>query len=206
MLHPVRSQRCPPRRSAILLGALAVPFAAALACAATDSGAEASAARGLEAFKTVQAVLQHPRCMNCHPVGDRPLQFDDSRPHGQLVARGTDGKGVPGLHCHTCHGTSNPPASYGPHQPPGAPNWHLPPAATPMVFQGKSAAELARTLADPSSNGGRSLQAMLEHVRSDPLVLWGWDPGLGREPVPVPHDEFVAAFATWVEAGAPSGR
>jgi len=178
-----------------------------LGCGTT--GAESrkpAAAAGIAALATVRAVLQHPRCVNCHPQGDAPLQFDDGMRHGQLVARGPDGKGVPGLRCATCHGTENPPASYGDHQPPGAPNWHLPPPDMPMVFQGKSAAELAASLADPKQNGGRSLQAMLEHVRSDPLVLWGWSPGPGRAPVYIPHAEFVAAFATWVEAGAPAGR
>src|SRR5262249_24135548 len=141
-----------------------------------------------------------------HPRGDAPLQFDDGRPHAQMVVRGEDGKGAPGLQCATCHDTANPPASYGPHAPPGAPNWHLPPAKTPMVFAGKSSVDLARGLADPEQNGGKTLQALLEHVSHDKLVLWGWSPGGERKPVPVPHADFVAAFRTWVEAGGPSGQ
>jgi hypothetical protein len=74
-----------------------------------------------------------------------------------------------------------------------------------MVFEGRSSAELAKTLADPAQNGGKSLEQMLEHVASDPLVLWGWNPGGDRAPVPVAHEEFVRAFRTWVAAGAPGG-
>ena len=44
---------------------------------------------------------------------------------------------------------------------------------------------------------------LVEHVSHDALVLWGWDPGPGRTPVPVPHDEFVKALKTWIESGAP---
>ena len=43
---------------------------------------------------------------------------------------------------------------------------------------------------------------MLEHVTNDKLVAWGWEPGVGRAPVDVPHAEFVAAFRTWMDAGA----
>ena len=160
-------------------------------------------AEGLEAFAVVKKVLQHPRCQNCHPVGDAPLQFDDGRPHGMNVLRGSEGKGPPGLSCATCHATQNPPASYGEHMPPGAPNWHLPPAKQKMVFKDVSAADLCATLKDPSKTGGKDLAAMLKHVSEDKLVLWGWDPGVGRAPVDVPHAEFVAAFKTWVDAGAP---
>ncbi|MBN8480971.1 MAG: hypothetical protein J0L88_05195 [Xanthomonadales bacterium] len=154
-------------------------------------------------FATVQRVLQHPRCANCHIPGDAPLQFDDSRPHAQHVRRGDDGKGAPGLPCSTCHGQANLPASYGAHVPPGAPNWHLPPAAHRMVFIDAPAAQLCRTLKDSAQNGGKDLAALLEHVRSDALVLWGWNPGQGRAPVPVPHADFVDAFRRWTDAGAP---
>jgi hypothetical protein len=44
---------------------------------------------------------------------------------------------------------------------------------------------------------------MLEHVTHDELVGWGWDPGVGRAPVPVPRAELTAAFRTWMDAGAP---
>ena len=87
--------------------------------------------------------------------------------------------------------------------PPGAPNWHLPPPEHKMVFIGLSAGELCRGLKDRKENGGKDMAALLEHVAEDELVLWGWNPGVGRAPVDVPHEEFVAAFRKWADAGAP---
>src|SRR5215831_8940826 len=97
-----------------------------------------SGAEGAATFETVRAVLQHPRCQNCHIPGDAPLQFDAGLVHGQNVMRGGDGMGAPGLPCSTCHGTANPPASWGEHMPPGAPSWRLPPPQRKMVFIGLS--------------------------------------------------------------------
>ncbi|HVG94918.1 MAG TPA: hypothetical protein VND21_10760, partial [Planctomycetota bacterium] len=97
----------------------------------------------------------------------------------------------------------NPPASYGAHMPPGAPNWHLPPPNMKMVFHNASPAAIARSLKDPAATNGKDLEALIEHVAHDELVLWGWDPGVGRAPVPIPHADFVAAFKAWVAAGAP---
>ncbi|MGH9777334.1 MAG: hypothetical protein ACRD5I_02885, partial [Candidatus Acidiferrales bacterium] len=51
------------------------------------------------AFLAAYPVFMHPRCMNCHPVGDAPLQGDDSRPHAQNVQRNRDGKGKYALKC-----------------------------------------------------------------------------------------------------------
>src|SRR3954463_10391986 len=85
-----------------------------------------SKAAALAAFDTIQTVLQHPRCQNCHIPGNAPLQLDAGLVHTQNVQRGPAGKGAPGLPCSPCHGVTNPPASYGPNTPPGAPNWSLP--------------------------------------------------------------------------------
>ncbi len=148
-------------------------------------------------FMTVYAVLESPRCMNCHPSGDAPLQFDTSVPHGQNITRRSVDNG---LTCATCHRDKN---SALPHQPPGAPSWNLPPAATPMVFQGRTPKQLCLQLKDPAQTKGRDLPALLDHVATDPLVAWGWDPGPGRTPVPVPRAEVVAAMQRWVAAGAP---
>src|ERR687883_476581 len=51
------------------------------------------------AFLDVYKVLMHPRCLNCHPPGDVPLQGDDSHLHIQNVKRGEDGKGKYALKC-----------------------------------------------------------------------------------------------------------
>src|SRR5262245_64601330 len=61
---------------------------------ATASGAKSDEAASRAAFRAVYPVFMHPRCMNCHPAGDVPLQGDDSHPHLQNVKRGPDGKGL----------------------------------------------------------------------------------------------------------------
>lgn len=187
--------------SATALGAALSAIAIARSVVAQTS--KASTADGIAAFETIRVVLQHPRCQNCHIQGDAPFQFDEGKPHAQNVKRGTEGKGAVGMGCGTCHFSQNPPASYGSHRPPGAPNWHLPPPQTKMVFIHLSSGELCRTIKNQKANGGKDLPALLEHVSSDKLVLWGWNPGVGRKPVSVPHAEFVSKFQTWIDAGAP---
>ena len=152
---------------------------------------------GIEAFGTVYKVLRHPRCMNCHPNGDAPLQYDDSRPHGQNITRRSEKNGLP---CATCHRAQN---GTKPNTPPGAPHWHLPPADMPMIFEGRTPNQLCEQLKDPKQTGGRSLQQLIEHVDKDALVLWGWSPGPGRTPVSVPHEQFVDAMKIWTSTGAP---
>jgi hypothetical protein len=149
-------------------------------------------------WQTVYEVLLHPRCANCHPAGDAPLQGDDGRPHAQNIQRGPEGKGLFAQRCDACHQTHNLP---GAHLPPGAPNWHLPHPDMPLVFAGVSSSELCRALRDPAHNGGRTPEQILEHVAKDELVLWGWAPGEGRAPVPIPHEEFVLAMSAWIESG-----
>ena len=190
----------PPNPLGVLLAAAAVGLA--VACTAASRPAVGPESNALQEFAVVQKVLQHPRCQNCHIPGDAPLQFDEGRVHGQNVKRGPEGAGARGLACASCHATENPPASYGGNMPPGAPNWQLPPPEHKMVFIGLSAGELCRRLKDPSENGGRDLALLRKHL-DDELVLWGWNPGVGRAPVSVPHEEFVAAFERWADAGAP---
>lgn len=165
------------------------------------SAQAADAAASHSAFLEVYKVLMHPRCMNCHPSGEAPLQGDDSHPHVQNVQRGTDGKGKYALKCANCHQETNLP---GANMPPGNPNWHLPKPEIPLVFQGKSPRELADQLKDPKRNGGKTLEQLVEHVTHDKLVLWGWEPGDGRTKPPLAHAEFAKKFREWVEKGAVS--
>lgn len=174
------------------IAALAAPFALATEPAPAARDAE----RARRAFLDVARVLQSPRCMNCHPAGDAPLRGDDARPHAMNVRRAIEKLG---MRCGSCHPLSN---LAGAPMPPGAPNWHLPPEVTPMVFQGKSPAELCRSLKDPKQNGNKSLGELLHHVRDDELVKWGWSPGEGRTVPPLPHAEFVGRFAEWIAHGA----
>lgn len=153
----------------------------------------------VRAYMEVYKVLQHPRCMNCHPSGDVPLQGEDSHLHAMLPKRGVDGKGLYAMKCSNCHQPTNTPGS---HTPPGNPNWHLPPADMKMVFQGKSPRELAKQMLDPAQNKHKDHEQLIEHVTHDKLVIGGWDPGEGRELPPGTHKEFVKNFTTWLENGA----
>lgn len=157
------------------------------------------AAASKAAFKEAYKVLMHPRCMNCHPVGDAPLQGDDSHPHTMNVKGGPKGEGFAAMKCTSCHQNANLP---GENMPPGNPVWHLPPPDMPMVFEGKSAAELAAQLKDPKHNGGKTLEQILHHVSEDQLVLWGWNPGEGRTLPPLSHEEFVKQMKVWIDNGA----
>jgi len=186
--------------------AIASLFASALILAATACTQKVSPeqqAKGVEAFATIEKVFQHPRCSNCHIPGDQPLQFDAQTPHMMNVVRGPDGKGAAGLPCASCHGDANLPASYGPNAPPGAPHWALPPPDHKMAWIGVPAAQLCDMIKDRKRNGDRDFNALFKHVAEDKLVLWGWAPGGNRAPVPVPHDQFVLAFKTWMDAGGP---
>jgi len=152
-----------------------------------------------EAFLQVFKVFTFPRCQNCHPAGDSPLQGDDSHVHMQNVKRGKDGHGVYGMRCDTCHQTRN---LSGEHMPPGNAKWSLPSAEHKMVFVGRSPSELCNQLKDPRQTGGRSLQQLLEHVFSDDLVGWAWDPGMGRSLPPLSRADTVAQMKIWVDSGA----
>lgn len=152
-----------------------------------------------KAFAAVYDVLVSPRCMNCHPSGDVPLVGEDSKLHTQNVKRGKDGKGMYASKCANCHTDKNQP---GLNMPPGNPNWHMPPADMKMVFQGKTARELAVQLLDQSGNGHKTKEDLVKHVSEDGLVLAGWDPGEGRKTPPLSHEEFVKQFKLWIDNGA----
>lgn len=154
--------------------------------------------KSVEAFKKVYSVLMHPRCMNCHPSGDIPLQGNDSHIHNMLPERGTDGKGVATMQCITCHAPKGVP---GDHTPPGSPTWHLPPADMKMVFQGKTPRELALQLVDQSKNGHKDMDALRKHADDD-LVKKGWTMGGDRTLPPLSHAEFKKAWLTWLDNGA----
>ena len=152
----------------------------------------------VKAFRQVYRVLMSPRCMNCHPSGDVPLQGDDSHLHEMLPKRGVEGKGLLAMKCANCHQPEN---TKGLHAPPGDPNWHLPPANMRMVFQGKTAHQLAKQLIDPKQNGNKNRKQLLEHA-DDGLVKWGWTPGDGRTLPPLSHTEFKKQWQIWLNTGA----
>jgi len=151
-------------------------------------------------FVEFVSVLRHPRCMNCHSRGDFPRQGDDGHPHTMNVRRGAEGHGVTAEKCSTCHQDHN---LVGAHTPPGAPSWALPPRTTPMIWQGLSDAQICRSIKDPKQNKNRNLDQLVEHLTEDKLVMWGWNPGEGRSPIPMSHEEFAAKVKQWRAAGAP---
>lgn len=153
----------------------------------------------VRAFKEVATVLSSARCANCHIRGGAPLQGEDAHPHAMRVRRGIDGRGTPAMRCSNCHQDASPPI---PHAPPGAPDWHLPPASTPMAWNALTPGDQCRMLKDPGRNGNRTLADLLDHAARDPLVVASWNPGPGRRVPPLSHEIFVAQFTRWIELGA----
>ena len=169
----------------------------AASCDSTPKIPPASPA-ALAAWSTMYAVLQNPRCTNCHPSDGIPKQGDDRRPHAQNIQGGPDGNGRFALRCEACHRPFN---LQGAHLPPGAPNWHMPTSKLQLAFEGRSAAQLCRQLKDLERNGGLTPEQIYEHMSNAPLVLWAWSPGEGRTPVPISHDEFLKAVRAWIDGG-----
>lgn len=166
---------------------------------ASPHGAKPDASASQAAFLQVYKVLSSPRCANCHPAGDAPLQGDDSHVHMQNVRRGSDGHGVTAMRCNTCHQNANLP---GANMPPGNPKWSLPAPEHKMIFVGRSAGALCRQIKDPKQNGGRSLEQLADHVSHDDLVGWAWDPGDGRSLPPLSREETSKQMRTWIDGGA----
>ena len=204
---------------------------AALACAAllaalalrpaTTGAQDATASRGLRevaAFETIAdeaqrsvalfteiaKVLQHPRCLNCHPVDNSPRQNETMAMHQPPVVRHDEsGMGAPGMRCTVCHGAENVaflgtgsiPGSIPGHEP-----WRLAPKS--MGWIGLDAGAICEQLKDPERNGGRTLAEIHEHNATDGLVGWGWKPGVGREPAPGTQDLFGRLTRAWIDTGA----
>ena len=154
------------------------------------------AARSAAIFTELGKVLTHPRCLNCHPAGDRPRQGDMSRLHQPPVERGADGHGLPAMRCPICHGQAN----FDPAGMPGNPIWHLAPRE--MAWEGKTLGEICAQIKDPARNGNRSVDALVEHIGEDQLVGWAWAPGHGRRPAAGTQKEAGALVEAWVKTGA----
>jgi len=154
------------------------------------------AERARALFTEAGRVLQHPRCVNCHPVGERPTQGQDEHPHSPPVFRGADDRGATGLRCTTCHQAAN----YDVSGVPGHPEWHVAPRA--MAWQHQSLGAICEQIKDPRRNGGKSLAQIHEHMAHDSLVGWGWAPGGKREPAPGTQAQLGALIDAWIQAGA----
>jgi mono/diheme cytochrome c family protein len=153
----------------------------------------------VKAFMSVYKVLMSPRCMNCHPAGDVPLQGEDSHLHTMGIKRGVDGRGLYAVRCSNCHQAEN---TAGLHMPPGNPKWGLPPAHMRMVFQGRTPRQLALQILDPKQNGGRTKEDLVDHMTKDDLVGWAWHPGDGRKLPPLSKPAFATQVKLWIAKGA----
>jgi hypothetical protein len=163
-----------------------------------------AAARSRALFTEAAKVITHPRCMNCHPAGDRPLQGNDQHLHQPLAVRGEGGHGVAGNQCSACHTEKNFEHRAGPgisfQSIPGHPRWELAPIE--MAWEGKSIADICRQLIDRDRNGGRDLALLHEHMAKDDLVAWGWNPGAGRDPAPGTQERLGELIKAWIDTGA----
>jgi hypothetical protein len=153
-------------------------------------------ARSLALFEEAGKVLQHPRCVNCHPPDDRPRQGMTSKLHQPAAVRGIGDHGVAAMTCDACHHEEN----YDVARVPGNPAWRLAPAEMPWL--GKSLGEICTQIKDRERNGGRSLDEIADHASNDSLVGWGWAPGAGREPAPGTQKQFGALIRAWIDSGA----
>ena len=172
------------------------PGGASLRPATSFAGIANQRDRSVALFTEIGKVLQHPRCVNCHPATERPRQSDARRLHQPVVVRGKDGHGAPGLACTTCHGKQN----FDPAGIPGDGHWALAPAS--MAWEGKTLGQICEQLKDQNRNGSRDLAAIVKHVTTDTLVLWGWNPGKGRQPAPGTNAQFGELMQAWADSGA----
>jgi hypothetical protein len=186
-----------------LLAASAAVILSAATAAADDlrpaadfSGITDAHDRAVALFEEAGKVITHPRCVNCHPAGDRPTQGETMHPHEPWVVRGVDGHGAPGLRCNTCHHAAN----FDPAHVPGHPMWHLAPIE--MAWQGKTLGKICEQIKDTARNGNKDMAALVKHMAEDSLVGWGWSPGEGRTPAPGTQAQFGDLIKAWAEAGA----
>lgn len=191
--------------SAMVLGltcALGSPAAAqqALKSSADFDRIADKAERSRAIFAEIGKVLTHPRCMNCHPAGDHPLQGADHHEHFPPAWRPESAAFADT--CAACHTEANytlhAQASYK--SIPGNPRWGLAPLS--MAWEGKSLGDICRQIKDKERNGGRDLALLQEHVAKDDLVAWGWKPGEGREPAPGTQAQAGQLMQSWIDTGA----
>jgi hypothetical protein len=186
---------------------LATPLAASLFIAAMIGGATTWAqtpdarVESLAAWEKIALVLQHPRCLNCHQEKS-PLQGDSRRVHIPPVEQDASGKVRGTMKCLNCHNEKNNEMA----GIPGAEHWKLAPPS--MMWQGLSSAAICKKLRD-KDNHEWPLDRIVGHLvgdKADPLVLWAWDPGGNRKPIPVSKSEFAALVKQWADDNGPCPR
>jgi hypothetical protein len=155
--------------------------------------------RAAAIFNEMGKVFTHPRCVNCHPVSDIPLQGDSQTDHNPSVDRGPDGHGAEDLQCAACHGLEKVALANSFGNVPVNPKWALAPIE--MGWHGKTVSEICQQLRDPARSN-MTLEELHHHNAEDALVAYGWNPGGGREPAPGTQKEFGELTLAWIQAGA----
>ncbi len=148
--------------------------------------------RAAAMFTEAARVLRHPRCVNCHPSSERPLQGERGDPHQPLVVRGAGGMGAPGMMCLTCHGTQ----SF--QNVPGRPGWVLAPSE--LAWEAASVAAICEQLKARAASS--SLEDIARYVTENELVGHGFAPPTHLEAAPGDQATLGGLFRGWVEAGA----
>ncbi len=169
-----------------------------------------SVEEGLAAFDRIYDVAISPRCANCHTGSDNiPMwsgtSYGEARPHGMNIDAGESRIGAETVMCQTCHITTTDLES----EPHAAPHFGIPWQLAPVEFEwfGKTPQEICVQLKTPETNGGRDWQGLVEHLGHDASlagpVLWGFNPGGGREPSPGTLQEHIDDMIAWGAAGQP---
>lgn len=185
------------------------------------------------AFNYIFEVAKHPRCANCHGVVEngvhKPTVGEYRKDHPMnitaannllLTVKHHKFVQVPkaAMNCRSCHQDKNHPE---PGMPPGAANdkmpgfvWHMPPAKM-AIPKDITAKQLCEQWLDPARNTNLVFRGSKDdlktfraefldhHAKVDPLILWSWEPGAGREPAPGSNKDFIKALDIWISAGVP---
>ncbi len=156
--------------------------------------------RSAAIFTEMGKVLEHPRCVNCHPVTGAATQGNDLHPHNPPIIRGDGDFGAVGMNCNACHGPENIPFQTGAGTMPGAADgWMMAPVS--LGWRDKSLGEICAILKDPNATGGHDLQEVHDELAGNSLIGWAWDAG-GRTQPPGSQAEFAALTQAWIDTGA----
>src|SRR5689334_9670860 len=115
--------------------------------ASSFGGIADRAERARAIFNEIGKVVTHPRCLNCHPVGDHPLQGADHHEHKPPVPRGEANDGIAGLTCQACHTERIGVGAGATYKSiPGNPRWSLAPKE--FAWEGMSLGQICAQLKD----------------------------------------------------------
>ena len=126
--------------------------------------------------------------------------------------------GPPFEQCTSCHGVENDPitgipGTTNPHFNPGQPllglgagvdglgiiAWRAPQLSGP---------QLCANLLNMALNGNRTPAQLLQHITTEPLVKWAFNPGIrpngqGRTTPPISQANLILALEDWIAEGTP---